>query len=106
MDLSLGFPPRITPLTAQVPHCQETILMLHNMVGVSILFHQQPLPFLPLTLLLQVVDIPTTQDILPQLSPPLPSHKEVTSLSPYIPTQLFCLAMMKNILQRLKVRFL
>ena len=104
MDLSLGFPPRITPPTAQVLPCQETILMPHYMVAVSILFPQQPLPFLPHILQFQVVDIPTTQDILPPLFHPLPSHLEVTTPSPYIPTQLSYPAMKKNILQRVKVR--
>ena len=81
-DISLVFPPRTTPPTALVLPCQEIILMPHNMVGVSILAPQQPLPSLPHTLLLQVADIPTTQDILPQLFHPLPSHQEVTSPSP------------------------
>ena len=102
-DISLVFPPRTTPPTALVLPCQEIILMPHNMVGVSILAPQQPLPSLPHTLLLQVADIPTTQDILPPLSHPLPFLQEVISPSPYIPTQLFCPAMMKNILLRVKV---
>ena len=97
-DISLVFPPRTTPPTALVLPCQEIILMPHNMVGVSILAPQQPLPSLPHTLLLQVADIPTTQDILPQLFHPLPSHQEVTSPSPCTPTQLFCPDMMKKIL--------
>ena len=102
-DISLVFPPRTTPPTALVLPCQEIILMPHNMVGVSILAPQQPLPSLPHTLLLQVADIPTTQDILPPLSHPLPFLQEVILPSPYIPIQLFCPAMMKNILLRVKV---
>ena len=102
-DISLVFPPRTTPHTSQVLPCQEIILMPHNMVGVSILAPQQPLPSLPHSLLLQVADIPITQGILPQLSHPLPSHQEVTSPSPYIPIQLFCPDMMKNTLLRVKV---